>query len=459
MKLGSLLKPTNIEVMPALRRRLLYLCSVAVHGLAASSALVLLLTLVLWPLTSPTWKALTVGVLLSCLVALWVVRRSSHSQWRQAATLLALQSCLLGLSLQPWALGQPVPMLHTSMIAVPLLLGAIIPMTPAWNAASGALATLGLALGYLLAPPFYMPHLSYILVTLPPVALMGWVSGVQRRRVWGSLHRQQRQLHSADRLTQLGRRTASIAHELKSPLAAALNTLAEAQRLQEELAMSVDHPEVTQDDLREIAAELAVALQHSQDNFGRMDDFLSSLQRQSSYQGAGASAARNFSVRQRLEGLLQMYQQEGSALSEVVRVTNIPETLQLRGDPVAFDRIMMNLLENAQEASGVGDAVELRFQLQGSQGQLLVVDQGHGVPEGMRESIFEAMVTTRARLGHTGLGLSLCRDMARGVFGGDVLLVPSHQGATFALTSPWFAYAGRPTLKHTSKITPLAQVR
>lgn len=449
----------DVEMMPALRERLLYQCSLTVHALAASSVVVMLLTLLTWRWTPPAWKWLAAGVMGGVLLALLIARRSARVFWRQLAALLALLSCLLGLALQPWSLGQYVPMMHTSMVTVPLLFNAIIPMGPGWNATLNTLTVAALLLGYTLAFPPYLSALSYVAVTIPPVALMGWVSGVQRRRVWASLHRHQLQLASADRITEIGRRTASIAHELKSPLAASLNTLTEARELQRELSQSIDHPDVTEHDLREIAQELGAAIKSSQDNFERIGGFLQSLQRQSHYQGSQGQITHSFPVLERLEQLLQMYQQQGLTKPGQLRLEGLSPALQLRGDPVAFERIVMNLLENALDASQPGDPVELRFQLYKKKGRLLVIDQGHGVPLSMQTSIFEAMVTTRSDQGQAGLGLSLSRDIARAVFDGELSLLPCDKGATFAFTSPWFAYADQPPSGHGPKITPLAQVR
>ena len=64
---------------------------------------------------------------------------------------------------------------------------------------------------------------------------------------------------------------------------------------------------------------------------------------------------------------------------------------------------------------------------------LRVRDEGPGVPTKLREQVFEALFTTKAK--GSGLGLALCRRIAE-AHGGSVALDPSESGATFQITIP-----------------------
>ena len=65
--------------------------------------------------------------------------------------------------------------------------------------------------------------------------------------------------------------------------------------------------------------------------------------------------------------------------------------------------------------------------------RIRVRDGGPGVPAEIRDSIFEALFTTKAK--GTGLGLALCRRIAE-AHGGNVVLEPSESGASFLVTVP-----------------------
>ncbi len=88
--------------------------------------------------------------------------------------------------------------------------------------------------------------------------------------------------------------------------------------------------------------------------------------------------------------------------------------------PDLLDRILDNLLDNALRYSKSGDAITLTCATREGRAMVSVEDQGPGVAEEARETIFSAY---RARgtphAGHFGLGLAFCRAVAR-AYGGDV---------------------------------------
>jgi len=70
--------------------------------------------------------------------------------------------------------------------------------------------------------------------------------------------------------------------------------------------------------------------------------------------------------------------------------------------------------------------------------ELFVHDTGPGVAPEIRDRIFDALFTTKAR--GTGLGLALCNRIVR-AHGGELELVPSDHGACFRA---WFPDAPVP---------------
>lgn len=114
------------------------------------------------------------------------------------------------------------------------------------------------------------------------------------------------------------------------------------------------------------------------------------------------------------------------------------DKVSVRGDARLLRRLLRNLLENARR---YGADTDVRVSLRGSgDGVLLTVcDQGPGVPDDLRERIFEPFYrlpgATEAA-GGVGLGLSLVRQIARH-HGGDVRCTANTpHGACFAVTLP-----------------------
>ncbi len=116
-------------------------------------------------------------------------------------------------------------------------------------------------------------------------------------------------------------------------------------------------------------------------------------------------------------------------------------TLPVATDRDAFEQIVLNLLDNACKYAGDGGEVTVQLAPRtGGGAELRVLDRGAGVPAEHRERIFEKFhrvddTLTAAKHG-AGLGLSIARQLARGL-GGDLRYEPRQGGgATFILELP-----------------------
>ncbi|MFN9744607.1 MAG: ATP-binding protein [Betaproteobacteria bacterium] len=117
------------------------------------------------------------------------------------------------------------------------------------------------------------------------------------------------------------------------------------------------------------------------------------------------------------------------------------DDLLLPGDERLLRRAVRNLLENARRYAGTGVEVQVRRRADGG-ADVVVADRGPGVPEHLRERIFEPffrMPGHAEREGGVGLGLSLVRQIAER-HGGHVRCEPRDGGGSrFVISLP-----GRP---------------
>jgi light-regulated signal transduction histidine kinase (bacteriophytochrome) len=110
-------------------------------------------------------------------------------------------------------------------------------------------------------------------------------------------------------------------------------------------------------------------------------------------------------------------------------------------DPSRFNQALVNLLSNAAKYSAPGDQVEIVASREGKAAiRISVTDHGPGIPEAFRERIFgrfaQADTSTTRKVGGSGLGLNITRNLIE-AFGGSVSFDSVEgRGSTFHFVVP-----------------------
>ena len=225
------------------------------------------------------------------------------------------------------------------------------------------------------------------------------------------LHATQDELVRSERLALLGQLAGSVGHELRNPLGVMSNAVFYLEMILEDSG-----PEV-----REYLGILRRQISLSEKITSDLLDFTRHRPPQ-----VGEVPLREL-VAQQIERL-------GPLPTRFV--VDVPDTLPPAFiDRVQIAQVLFNLLTNAVQAVGsrADGCIELRATFDGGhEVRLEVSDNGSGVPDELRERIFEPLFTTRAR--GIGLGLAVSRQMAQNN-GGDLQLAPARDGAgaTFTL--------------------------
>jgi two-component system sensor histidine kinase FlrB len=213
------------------------------------------------------------------------------------------------------------------------------------------------------------------------------------------------------RLLTLGELAAGLAHQIRTPLAAALlyaSQMTLADRNPADLARCADKTVGSLKQLDKLINDM-LAFAH------------------------GGAAREAVSVSALLEQVAQWLR---PALSEGIRLTirtQAPD-LMVRANAPSLVSAVLNLATNALQAATTPLELELLARrAAGGRAQIVVSDNGPGVPPHIRERIFEPFFTTRAR--GNGIGLSIVRSVVE-AHGGTVRLAESGDGATFVIELP-----------------------
>lgn len=239
---------------------------------------------------------------------------------------------------------------------------------------------------------------------------------VDLQRAVEQLHEAQDELVRTRTLATLGQLAASVGHELRNPLGVMSNTVHVLDRLQAEAPPSV--------------RDLLASLRRQIDLSKKITDDLLDFARSSPPQSCEVD------VRQVVD---EQIARLGDVGVGVVCEREIPCDLpRAFADPVQLGQILFNLLTNAVQAmDGRTDRrIVVAARVAAGMVRIAVRDSGDGVPDAVRDRIFEPLVTTRAH--GIGLGLCISRRLARGL-GGDLALEDggaAGRGATFVVSVP-----------------------
>lgn len=208
------------------------------------------------------------------------------------------------------------------------------------------------------------------------------------------------------RLAAVGTAVSKISHDLKGVLSAAL---LESDRLE----ASAADPEI-----KHVTAGIARAL----------DRAVHLCTRTLRFAKEGPPAVRLEAV-----ALAPVVRDAAGAAGDTAVVVEIAEDLTARADAAQLPRVFENLLRNACEAGAA--TVRVTAERTDETVTVAVADDGRGLPRRALDNLFQPF-SGSARVGGTGLGLPIAREIMRAL-GGDVTLVETGPGGTvFRLTLP-----------------------
>jgi signal transduction histidine kinase len=219
------------------------------------------------------------------------------------------------------------------------------------------------------------------------------------------LERTRHQLLSEEKLAAVGRLSRALAHEIRNPVAMISSSLATAMRAGQD--------ESERAEMFSIAAKEAARLERLTTDF-----LVYARPRALQIARADLSDMLNYTA---------TVARAHAANKGVTIDVAAQKDLQADLDPSQIQQALLNLLINAVDACGSGDAVRLNA-AQGGDTQTIridVIDSAGPIPQDSVNRIFEPLFTTKQ--GGNGLGLAIARNIVR-AHGGEIMLRGNETG-------------------------------
>jgi two-component system, NtrC family, sensor histidine kinase HydH len=280
---------------------------------------------------------------------------------------------------------------------------------------------------YHLGPSYYMSELPEILLYFGAGIVIGAIAGREKKlrikyqelshqldRSYKKLHKQaailmeaEEELHASQKLSALGQLSASLAHEVKNPLAAIRGSV---EILSDDFPPEHPKYEFSQILLKET---------------GRLSTTVEEVLRYSKRQQPNATRPPPEPLPKVLERVATLLANNfrSKDITLAINLSDHADQIMIDGDKMA--QVFINLLLNSCELLEKNGTVTVDSRETGKQNEILFTDNGPGVPEEDREKIFTAFYSTRDD--GTGLGLAISSRIVES-FGGTIRVETPENG-------------------------------
>jgi PAS domain S-box-containing protein len=250
-----------------------------------------------------------------------------------------------------------------------------------------------------------------------------------RKRVEEERERLRADLAHVNRVSMLGELAASVSHELKQPIAAAMTDAKTCVRW-----LKRDQPSV------EEAIAAAMRIVNDGSRATEIIERLRSLYKKELPQ------RELVEVNEIIREMVELLRAEANQYAVSIRTDLVGDLPKITADRVQLQQVFMNLMLNAIEAmKDTGGELTIKTEL-GQGGQLLisVSDTGVGLPAEKTDKIFNSFFTTKPQ--GSGMGLAISRSIIESHGGRLWASANNGRGATFQFTLPAEVTASSPSV-------------
>ena len=246
-----------------------------------------------------------------------------------------------------------------------------------------------------------------------------YAESLERKHAEEALREAQEDLARVSRVTTMGELTASLAHEVNQPIAAALTNANTCLRW-----LTRDRPDVAE--AREAASRIVKDATRAAEIISRTRLLFKK----------GTAQRESVGVNEMVREMIVLLRGEATRHNILIGTELAADLPQVMADRVQLQQVLMNLVLNGIEAMREVDGKrELVIKSQRAENEEVLVsvsDTGVGVPAEQADQIFKAFFTTKAQ--GTGMGLSISRSIVESHGGRLWATGNSPRGASFCFT-------------------------
>ncbi|MDY6967263.1 MAG: PAS domain S-box protein [Spirochaetota bacterium] len=248
------------------------------------------------------------------------------------------------------------------------------------------------------------------------IATVGIFTDLRPRiKIEKKLHETQLQLLQSEKLAAMGRLTSQIAHELNNPIYGIMNTL---ELLKTEIPTNSTRRKILDMSISEI--ERVSEMLHNMLSFSKPKE----------------EERRNIDINKLLKDIMLFHEKQLSESNiEIISDFN-PNLPNIQASPNQIRQLILNIINNARDAMPNGGRLMIGTSSEDNNIIINIKDTGIGMPEIIKDKIFEAFFTTKHEIKGVGLGLSVCYGIVKD-HGGDIIVISEvGKGSTFSIVLP-----------------------
>jgi signal transduction histidine kinase len=246
----------------------------------------------------------------------------------------------------------------------------------------------------------------------------------------------QAQLVESEKMASLGNLVAGVAHEINTPLGVGVTAATHLDERLKEFSKHYESGQLKRSELDDLLSNAHQSTEILKRNLTRASELVGNFKQVSADQME--DELRDFELTHYLEEVCQsLYPQlrQGGHQINIAYDQHVP----MQSFPGSIAQVISNLIMNSQlhgfENKRRG-TISIEVEVHGSRVNIHYKDDGEGIPEGIRDKIFEPFVTSKRGKGGTGLGMHICYNQVNQRLGGTITCLEAATGSYFLIDIP-----------------------